>query len=82
MGHEYDCDKPPYEVPPCLLDQAGHPVQTDREVADMGFYVALVAFQVEACARLPRHRLSRLRDQTVQGIHQARDGGKVGGHGI
>jgi hypothetical protein len=37
----------------------GYLVRADGKVADMGFYVALVAFQVKACHGLPRHHLSR-----------------------
>jgi len=82
MGHEYDCDEPPNEVLPCVLGQAGYVVQADREVVNMGSHVALVAFQIEACARVERHDLGRASDQAVERIHEARDGVKVSGHGI
>jgi len=82
MGHEYDCDKSPNEVLSRVFGQAGYLVQADWEVMDIGFYVGLVASQVEACAGLPERSLVCPCDQAVQGIHKARDRAKVSRHHI
>jgi len=82
MGHEYDCDKPPNEVLPCVFGQAGHLVQANRQVADVGFYVALVAPQVKACSRLPWRGLVRPDGQPIERVEKARDSVKVSRHGV
>ena len=82
MGHEYDRNKPPYQVFPCVFRQPGYLVQADREVANVGTYMALVAFQVEACSWLPRHGLGYTPDQAIQRFGQARDGPQVSGHAL
>jgi len=82
MGHEYNRNKPPYQVFPCVFGQPGYLVQPDREIANMGTYVALVAFQVEACSRLPTYGVGRPPDQTIQRFGQARDGLQVSGYAL
>jgi len=80
MGHEYGCDKPPYEVFPSVFGQQGYLVEADGEVADMGFYVALVTLQVEARARPPYYSLCRPHNQSVEGIQEPRDDSEVSRH--
>ena len=71
VGHEDDRDEAPCEVLPRVFRQSGQFTQAQGEGLDMGFYVALIAFQVEALLRLPLLGWRGPANQPIQRLREA-----------
>jgi hypothetical protein len=71
MGHEYDRDKPPYEVFPRVFTERWYLLQGDGMWLQMGLYMGLVALQVEALVRGQSHGNCQPLRQCVQCIQES-----------
>lgn len=52
MGQKDERDKPPYAVNTDVLTEGWYLLQAERDRPQMGFYVRLVAIQIEQAAAL------------------------------